>query len=78
MNEYKDKLNNFASRLKAENTSITIQEVRPMKEKTSLKEDETQLNVWIPKSLMKQLKKYSIDHDLTIKDSVVQSIIKLI
>jgi hypothetical protein len=76
MTEYKDKLSSFASRLKTENTQIPIQEVRPIPSITEIKEPETQLNIWIPKSLMKKLKKFSIDNELSIKEAVINSINK--
>jgi hypothetical protein len=76
MTEYKDKLNNFGERYKKANTVSTIQEVRPINEKFPKNEDETQLNIWIPKNLMKKLKRYSIDQDKTIKDSVIEAISK--
>jgi hypothetical protein len=76
MTEYKDKLNSFASRLKTEPALGTMQEVRPKTIKTIPKEVETQLNIWIPKSLMKTLKKNSIEKDVTIKDSVIEAIKK--
>ena len=74
MTEFKDKLNSFASRLKSEEPIVPIQEVKPIQVKPIQKEAETQLNIWIPKSLMKKLKKASIDNDLTIKEFVVNAI----
>jgi hypothetical protein len=78
MTEYKDKLNSFASRLKTESAQIQIQEVKPVDKFSKAMESETQLNIWIPKSLMKKLKKYSVDKELTLKEAVINSIVKLI
>ena len=78
MTEYKDKLSSFASRLKTEESLSPIQEVRPVSVKAKTSEEETQLNIWIPKSLMKKLKWYSVEKDKTIKDSVVDAISKLL
>lgn len=78
MTEYKDKLRSFASRLKKEKSLIPIQEVRPIDMNPLIKEAETQLNIWIPKSIMKKLKKYSIDNEKTIKEVVINSIVRRI
>jgi hypothetical protein len=76
MTEYKDKLKSFASRMKTDQALSPIQEVRPIAAKPNIKEPETQLNIWIPKSLMKSLKRFSIEKEKTIKDSVIEAISK--
>lgn len=76
MTDYKDKLNSFATRLKSESTLGPIQEVRPRVTKKTCNEEETQLNVWIPISLLKSLKKYSIEKDTTVKEFVIDAIKK--
>ena len=78
MTEYKDKLSSFAARLKTEQPKTPIQEVIPIVVIAKSKDPETQLNIWIPKSLMKNLKKHSIENDKTIKDFVIEAISKYI
>jgi hypothetical protein len=74
MTEYKEKLNSFASRLKNEIPQSPIQEIRPITKNSIVKEAETQLNIWISKSIMKSLKRHTLEHDKTIKDSVIEAI----
>lgn len=73
MSEYKEKLNGFAERLKTNQITAPIQEVKPIKNKLP-NEPEIQLNIWIPKSLMKKIKQKSLDDDISIKDLVTNSI----
>ncbi|MFD2148727.1 hypothetical protein [Mucilaginibacter antarcticus] len=54
MTDYKNKLGNLADRLKNEEPKTPIQEVNPVKNNISGKEEEGQLNVWIPKTLLKK------------------------
>jgi hypothetical protein len=68
MEDYKNKLGNLADKLKKEPAKTPIQEVHPVKEVTPDKEEEAQLNTWIPKGLLKRMKSYGIDHDLSLKD----------
>lgn len=68
MEDYKKKLGGLADKLKKDPPKTPIQEVHPVKPVEELKEAEAQLNVWIPKSLLKKMKGYGIDHDLSLKD----------
>jgi hypothetical protein len=68
MEEYKNKLGSLANKLKTGAPKIPIQEVRPVKPSADEKEDEAQLNTWIPKGLLKRVKSYGIDKDLSLKD----------
>ena len=43
-----------------------IQEVRPVVTKTV--EEETKLNFFVPAELAKQIKRYAVDNDTSIKD----------
>lgn len=78
MTDYNDKLKNFASRLKSEQVSVHIQEIKPINTELGPREIQTQLNVWIPKPLMKKLKQLSIEQELTIRDFVIVSIQKYV
>ncbi len=76
MNKYQDKLSGFAERLKNEENLTPIQEIKPIGEKSlKLPKREVQLNIWIPKSLMKKIKQKTLDSDISIKDWVTEAII---
>jgi hypothetical protein len=68
MEDYKNKLGNLADKLKKEPPQTPIQEVHPVKIDQVNKEEEAQLNTWIPKGLLKRMKSYGIDEDLSLKD----------
>lgn len=68
MSDYKDKLGNLADKLKKEPAKTPIQEVHPVKEVGPEKEEEAQLNTWIPKGLLRRMKSYGVDQDLSLKD----------
>ena len=68
MEDYKNKLGNLADKLKKEPPHTPIQEVHPVKMDQVDKEEEAQLNTWIPKGLLKRMKSYGIDEDLSLKD----------
>lgn len=77
MTDYKSKLGSLADKLKSDPLKTPIQEVAPVKQKSTTKE-EGQLNVWIPKALLKQMKTYGIEHDLSLKDITIQALEKLV
>ncbi|WPU94831.1 hypothetical protein SNE25_04755 [Mucilaginibacter sabulilitoris] len=68
MEDYKNKLGNLAEKLKKEPAKTPIQEVHPVKEASTEKEEEAQLNTWIPKTLLRRMKSYGIEKDLSLKD----------
>jgi hypothetical protein len=68
MEEYKNKLGSLANKLKTDAPKTPIQEVHPVKPLEHEKEEEAQLNTWIPKGLLKRVKSYGIDQDLSLKD----------
>ncbi|MXV52445.1 hypothetical protein GS399_15830 [Pedobacter sp. HMF7647] len=72
MTDYKNKLGNLANKLKTEQPKMPIQEVTPIKQK--IKEEEAQLNVWIPKVLLKKVKSHGIEHDLSLKEMAIQAL----
>lgn len=71
MENYKDRLDSFATRIKEEKVELPIQKVEPTNFVT---EAEVQLNVYIPKSMMKKLKSKCIERDLKIKQFIVLAI----
>jgi hypothetical protein len=68
MEEYKNKLGSLANKLRTDAPKIPIQEVHPVKHSEDDKEEEAQLNTWIPKGLLKRVKSYGVDQDLSLKD----------
>lgn len=76
MTSYKDKLGNLADRLKKEEPKTPIQEVNPVKDKVKEKEPEGQLNVWIPKKLLKRMKSFGVEKELTQKDIAILALDK--
>ncbi len=75
MTKYQDKLSEFAERLKTEDIKTPIQEVKPIsKTVQNISEPEVQLNVWIPKSLMRMIKQKTLDSDVSMKDWVIKAI----
>lgn len=68
MEDYKNKLGNLADKLKKDAPKTPIQEVHPVKAIVPDKEKEAQLNTWIPKGLLKRMKSYGVEKDLSLKD----------
>ncbi len=73
MNDYKDKLGVLAGKLKQERPQTPIQQVQPVKA-GAVKEKEIQFNNWLPKSLIKQVKRFALEQDRTIKDVLIESL----
>lgn len=78
MTDYKNKLGGLADRLKKEEPKTPIQEVNPVKSKIVEKEQEGQLNVWIPKSLLKKMKNYGVEHEKSQKDITILALEKFL
>lgn len=76
MTDYKNKLGSLADRLKNEEPKTPIQEVNPVKSKSGEKEPEGQLNVWIPKKLLKKMKNFGVEQELTQKDITILALEK--
>jgi hypothetical protein len=74
MTDYKDKLGGLADKLKKETPKTPIQEVHPVKQNVTAKEDEAQLNVWIPKGLLKRVKSYGVEFDQSLKDISIDAL----
>ena len=68
MTDYKEKLGGLADKLKKETPKTPIQEVHPIRQSVVVKEEEAQLNVWIPRALLKRVKSYGVDNDVSLKD----------
>jgi hypothetical protein len=68
MEDYKNKLGSLADKLKKDPPKTPIQEVHPVKTIDVEKVEEAQLNVWVPKGLLKRMKSYGIEKDLSLKD----------
>ncbi|MVN23488.1 hypothetical protein [Mucilaginibacter arboris] len=78
MADYKDKLGGLADRLKKEEPKTPIQEVNPVKSKIADKEPEGQLNVWIPKKLLKKMKTYGVEQEKSQKDIAILALEKFL
>ena len=74
MTDYKDKLGGLADKLKKDTPKTPIQEVHPIKQNAAVKEDEAQLNVWIPKALLKRMKSYGVEYDISLKDISIDAL----
>jgi len=72
MGDYKNKLGNLADKLKNEIPNTPIQQVQP------IKEQEVQFNNWIPKSLLKQIKAYGVEHEISLKEINIQALKKFL
>lgn len=70
---FADKLQGFADRVKTEPVQVPLQKVTPIESPTNHREEQ-QLNVWIPKELMKKLKVKGIETDCSLKEMVVKAL----
>ena len=68
MTDYKNKLGGLADKLKNDAPKTPLQEVHPIRQTGAVKENEAQLNVWIPKVLLKRMKSYGVEYDVSLKD----------
>ncbi len=75
MKDYESKLGALADRLKTEVPSTPIQKVEPVKESFAVKEEEAQLNTWIPKSLLKRMKVHGLEHDSSLKEINIKALV---
>jgi hypothetical protein len=71
MENYKDKLNSFATRIREDKIELPMQKVEP---RNFLEDGEVQLNVYIPKALMKKLKNNCVERELKIKEFIAIAI----
>jgi hypothetical protein len=70
---YKEKLGGLAAKLKSQPTNTPIQEVTPVNVQNP-EEEKSQLNVWIPKSLKKEMKRREIDTDESLTAITTQAL----
>lgn len=74
MTDYKDKLGGLADKLMKETPKTPIQEVHPVRQNVIAKEDEAQLNVWIPKGLLKRMKSFGVEYEQSLKDISIDAL----
>ena len=74
MQDYKSKLGSLADKLKNDQPKTPIQEVHPVKVAMPIKGTEVQLNTWVPKALLKRMKVYGLEHDLSLKEINIQAL----
>ncbi|GAB3922167.1 hypothetical protein [Mucilaginibacter myungsuensis] len=68
MDNYKNKLGDLANKLMKERPATPVQQVLPVRTGTLEKAPEVQFNNWIPKALLKRVKAYGVEYDLSLKD----------
>jgi hypothetical protein len=73
MEDYKNKLDGLANKLKQSPPKTPVQQVQPVKV-PALKDPEVQFNNWIPKDLLKRLKAFGLEHDQSLKDISIQAL----
>ncbi|MGF7072329.1 hypothetical protein [Mucilaginibacter sp. 3215] len=74
MDKYKDKLGGLADKLKQERPKTPIQEVQPVKVIADIKVVEVQFNNWIPKTLLKRVKAFGLEYDISLKNINIQAL----
>ena len=74
---YKEKRNSFAERLKSEPTALPLQKVEPVTfiREAEPKVEEVQINAWIPKDLMKQVKTKAVMDEKSLKEIITEALI---
>jgi hypothetical protein len=75
--DYKDNRSKLADRIKSTPAKVTIQEVKPIKEKEP-KEPETHVNFWASSTIMDEIKILSIKNKKTIKQLATEAFTDLI
>lgn len=79
---YADKLQGFANRVKTEPVQMPVQKVTPIEAaaepSAAQAKEEQQLNVWIPKDLMKRLKVKGAETDKSLKEMVTEALEKFL
>lgn len=70
--DYTNKLQGFADRVKTEPVQLPVQKVTPVQ--TASTKEQQQLNVWIPKDLMKRLKVKGAEADKSLKEMVIEAL----
>jgi hypothetical protein len=74
MTNYKDKLGGLADKLKTTPVQSPIQKVQPIKAPAPDRATEVQFNNWIPKTLLKRLKTYCIEHEQSVKEFNIEAL----
>lgn len=73
MEDYKNRLGSLADKLKKDPPKTPVQEVLPVKVLT-VKEPEVQFNNRIPKALLKRVKAYGLEQELSLQDINIQAL----
>ena len=73
MTDYKNRLGSLADKLKKEQPKTPVQEVLPVKA-AAPKEPEVQFNNRIPKALLKRVKAYGLEHELSLQDINIKAL----
>jgi hypothetical protein len=73
MEDYQNKLDGLANKLKQSPPKKPMQQVQPVKTAVA-KDPEVQFNNWIPKGLLKRLKAFGLEHEQSLKDINIQAL----
>lgn len=71
---FNERLGGFADRIKSEPVTVPVQQVTPLQQATGQKQEQQQLNVWIPKQLLRRLKLRSVETGQSLKELVTASL----
>ena len=71
---FNERLGSFADRIKSEPVSVPVQQITPIQHPAKQKQEEQQLNVWIPKRLLRRLKLRSVETGQSLKELVTASL----
>lgn len=74
MTNYQDKLGGLANKLKTTPAQPPIQKVQPIKAPAPDRATEVQFNNWIPKTLLKRLKTFCIEHEQSLKEFNIEAL----
>jgi hypothetical protein len=74
MTDYKTKLGGLADKLKQVSVNTPIQEVKPVQVESIAVIEECRFNNWIPRSLKRKLKRFSVENEMTLKEINIQAL----
>jgi len=74
MTNYQDKLGGLANKLKTTPPQPPMQKVQPIKAPAPDRATEVQFNNWIPKTLLKRLKTFCIEHEQSVKEFNIEAL----
>jgi len=70
--DYLNNLDELSNRIKNEAPKIPIQQIKAVKKKMT--EDNGHFNIWIPKELLKQVKTFAVQEELSIREIGIRAL----